>query len=104
MIIGDFRRYARINEESSSCSDYKNYFSWPPFPDPYSKSAEDKLYEVYSEPYFFNRNAILDISLLPEERHRRHGFSLTSSFYFGKRIVFSFLGVPESKVQFNLSI
>lgn len=26
---------------------------WPPFPDPYSKSAEDKLHEVYLiEPYF----------------------------------------------------
>lgn len=67
---------------------------WPPFPDPYSKSAEDKLHEVYLiEPYFFNRNAILDISLLPEERYRRHGFS---SYYplVWKRVVF-FPGVPR---------
>lgn len=70
---------------------------WTPFPDPYSKSAEDKLHEVYLiEPYFFNRNSILDISLLPEERYRRYGFS---SYYplVWKRVVF-FREFLESKV------
>ena len=65
---------------------------WPPFPEPYSKSAEDKLHEVYLiEPYFFNRNGILDISLLPEKRYRRHGFYYPLIW---KRIVF-FPGVPR---------